>query len=62
MASLWALRPDSPFYRDARLAAARDAKVRAREYAEASGGTIAGLIEAADPAWSTRSSPTAPDL
>jgi|SRR5450755_2380626 uncharacterized protein YggE len=45
----WALRPDSPFYRDARLAAARDAMVRAREYAEAFGGTIAGLIEAADP-------------
>ena len=44
----WALRPDSPVYRDARLAAARDAMVRAREYAEAFGGTVAGLIEAAD--------------
>ncbi len=44
----WALRPDSPVYRDARLAAARDAMVRAREYAEAFGGDIAGLIEAAD--------------
>ena len=44
----WALRPDSPVYRDARLAAARDAMVRAREYAEAFGGSIAGLIEAAD--------------
>ena len=44
----WALRPDSPVYRDARLAAARDAMVRAREYAEAFGGGIAGLIEAAD--------------
>ena len=45
----WALRPDSPVYRDARLAAAQDAIVRAREYAEAFGGSIAGLIEAADP-------------
>jgi uncharacterized protein YggE len=44
----WALRPDSPVYRDARLAAARDAMVRAREYAEAFGGGIAGLIEVAD--------------
>jgi uncharacterized protein len=38
----WALRPDSPVYRDARLAAARDAMVRAREYADAFGGGIAG--------------------
>jgi hypothetical protein len=44
----WALRPDSRVYRDARLAAAQDATVRAREYAEAFGGSIAGLIEAAD--------------
>jgi uncharacterized protein len=44
----WALRPDSPVYRDARLAAAREAKVRAREYAEAFGGAVAGLIEVAD--------------
>ena len=51
----WALRPDSPVYRDARLAAARDAMVRAREYAEAFGGGIAGLIEAADPGLLTSS-------
>lgn len=44
----WALRPDSRVYRDARLAAAQEATVRAREYAEAFGGSIAGLIEAAD--------------
>jgi uncharacterized protein len=44
----WALRPHSPVYRDARLAAAQDAIVRAREYAEAFGGGVAGLIEAAD--------------
>jgi len=44
----WALRPDSPVYRDARLAAARDAMVRGREYAEAFGGGLGALIEAAD--------------
>jgi uncharacterized protein YggE len=42
------LRPDSPVYRDARLAAARDARVRASEYAEAFGCTVTELIEAAD--------------
>ena len=44
----WALRPDSPVYRQARLAAAADAVVRAREYAGAFGGGLGGLIEAAD--------------
>jgi uncharacterized protein len=44
----WALRPDSPVYREARLAAARDATARAREYAEAFGGRLADLLEAAD--------------
>lgn len=44
----WALRPDSPVYREARLAAARDATTRAREYAEAFGGRLADLLEAAD--------------
>ena len=44
----WQLRPDSPVRRAARLAAARDAILRAREYAEAFGGTITGLVEAAD--------------
>ena len=44
----WALRPDSPVYREARLAAARDAVVRAREYAGAFGGGLGELIEAAD--------------
>lgn len=44
----WALRPDSPVYRAARLAAARDATTRAREYAEAFGGSLAELLEAAD--------------
>jgi uncharacterized protein len=44
----WRLRPDSPAYRQVRLAAARDATQRAREYAEAFGGRITGLVEAAD--------------
>jgi uncharacterized protein YggE len=44
----WLLRPASPVYREARIAAARDATVRAGEYAEAFGGTITGLLEAAD--------------
>ena len=44
----WQLRPTSPVHREARLAAAKDAIQRAREYAEAFGGTITGLIEAAD--------------
>jgi uncharacterized protein len=44
----WSLRPDSPVYRQARLAAARDATRRAGEYAEAFGGQLGSLIEAAD--------------
>lgn len=44
----WSLRPDSPVYQQARLAAARDAMRRAREYAEAFGGRLGALIEAAD--------------
>ena len=44
----WQLRPDSQVYRTARLAAAKDATRRAGEYAEAFGGRITGLVEAAD--------------
>ena len=44
----WSLRPDSPVYRQARIAAARDATRRAGEYAQAFGGELGGLIEAAD--------------
>jgi len=44
----WRLRPDSPVYRTARIAAAKDATTRAGEYAEAFGGRINGLVEAAD--------------
>lgn len=44
----WRLRPDSQAYRQVRLAAAGDATQRAREYAEAFGGRVTGLVEAAD--------------
>ena len=44
----WRLRPDSPVYRAARIAAAKEATRRAGEYAEAFGGRITGLVEAAD--------------
>ena len=44
----WGLRPGSPVHREARLAAAKDATQRAREYAEAFGGSVTGLIEVAD--------------
>lgn len=44
----WSLRPDSEVHRQARIAAAKDATRRAREYAEAFGGRLGGLIEAAD--------------
>jgi hypothetical protein len=44
----WSLRPDSPVRRQARIAAARDATRRAGEYAEAFGGRLGELIEAAD--------------
>ncbi len=45
---VWRLRPRSQVYRQARLSAARDATQRAREYAEAFGGRVTGLVEAAD--------------
>lgn len=44
----WRLREDSPVRREVRLKAAKDAMLRAREYAEAFGGRITGLVEAAD--------------
>jgi len=44
----WSLRPDSPVYRKARIAAAGDATRRAQEYAEAFGGQLGPLLEAAD--------------
>jgi uncharacterized protein len=44
----WRLRLGSQAYRQVRLAAARDATQRAREYAEAFGARVTGLVEAAD--------------
>ncbi|MEU8260085.1 SIMPL domain-containing protein [Micromonospora sp. NPDC048999] len=44
----WSLRPDSPAYREARHAAIADALARAREYAEALGARVTGLLELAD--------------
>src|SRR5258708_10242610 len=42
------VRTGSQVYRQVRLAAARDATQRAREYAEAFGGRVTALVEAAD--------------
>jgi hypothetical protein len=44
----WRLRPDSPVHRRARQEAAQDALTRAREYAEAVGSRLTGLIRLAD--------------
>jgi len=44
----WELRAQSPVYRDARVAAARDAVRRARDYAGALGSDVTGLVELAD--------------
>ncbi|GIH12711.1 SIMPL domain-containing protein [Rugosimonospora africana] len=44
----WALRPGSPVHREARTAAVGDAVARAREYAEALGARVVGLIELSD--------------
>jgi len=44
----WALRHDSPVYREARQQAVREAVQRAREYAEALGTSLSSLLELAD--------------
>jgi uncharacterized protein len=44
----WGLRLDSQVHRRVRQEAARDAIARAREYAEAVGGHLTGLVELAD--------------
>ncbi|MEU4566877.1 SIMPL domain-containing protein [Micromonospora sp. NPDC023956] len=44
----WSLRPDSPVHREARRAAITEALRRAREYAEALGAQVTGLIELSD--------------
>jgi uncharacterized protein YggE len=45
----WGLRPDSPVYERARLAAVADAVGRARSYAAAFGAELTGLVEVSDP-------------
>jgi uncharacterized protein YggE len=49
----WGLRPGSPVHREARRAAIADAIERGREYAEALGARVTGLIELADTGLST---------
>jgi uncharacterized protein len=44
----WGVRPDSPVHREARHAAIRDAIERGREYADALGARVTGLVELAD--------------
>jgi uncharacterized protein len=44
----WELRPVSPAYREARIAAVTDAVSRARDYAAAVGSELSGLVELAD--------------
>jgi uncharacterized protein len=44
----WDLRPGSPVYREARVAAVADAVGRARDYAAAIGSELSGLVELAD--------------
>ncbi|MGK5533006.1 SIMPL domain-containing protein [Streptomyces sp. URMC 129] len=44
----WALRPDSPVHREARMQAVHDAVTRAREYAEALGAELVSLLDLAD--------------
>jgi uncharacterized protein len=44
----WSVRPDSPVHREARKAAIHDALERGREYADALGARVTGLVELAD--------------
>jgi uncharacterized protein len=53
----WRLRPTSAVYRQARLAAADDAMTRARDYAEAFGAQIVGLVAIADQGLSRHQAP-----
>jgi uncharacterized protein YggE len=53
----WRLRPDSPVHRRVRQEAARDAIARAREYAEAVGSHLTGLVELADVGLTTEGRP-----
>jgi uncharacterized protein YggE len=54
----WRLRRDSQVHRRVRQDAARDAIARAREYAEAVGGHLTGLVELADVGLTTEVRPS----
>jgi uncharacterized protein len=56
----WRLRVNSAAYRQARVAAAQDAMLRAREYAAAFGGQVSGLLEVADQHMLTRAKEPGP--
>ena len=56
----WRLRPGSQVHRRVRQEAAKDAIVRAREYAEAVGGHLTGLVELADVGLTTEARPAQP--
>jgi len=49
----WALRPDSPVYRQARQAAVAEALSRARDYADALGARVVALISLSDSGMAT---------
>jgi uncharacterized protein YggE len=53
----WGLRPGSPVHREARRAAIADAIERGREYADALGARVTGLVELTDAGLSTQSPP-----
>lgn len=53
----WRLRRTSPVYRDARGRAVTEALARARDYAEAIGSRVTGLIELADTGLTTSPAP-----
>ncbi len=53
----WGLRPGSPVHGDARRAAIADAIRRGREYADALGARITGLVELADSGLSAQETP-----
>lgn len=56
----WGLRPTSPAYREARIAAAADALSRARDYAAAYGAEVVSLVEIADEGMSHDQPPPRP--
>jgi uncharacterized protein YggE len=56
----WRLRRSSPIYREARNRAVAEAVARARDYAEAVGSRVTGLLELADTGLSTSSNPPHP--